>query len=125
MEKIEKDKAVRSRKVKSQSPRSTKVNPRKVKVNPEKVKVNLGKVKVNPDKAEAEKWRKYNLKGQNVTWLGLFTAKAKEDDKDEDGDDDPFFVVTITQHNFKGSFLDIKSCVLIQNAVTDALQVNG
>nr|GEY85915.1 hypothetical protein [Tanacetum cinerariifolium] len=41
MEKIKKDKAVQSRKVKSQSPRSTKVNP--------------GKVKVNPDKAEAEK----------------------------------------------------------------------
>nr|GEV47375.1 hypothetical protein [Tanacetum cinerariifolium] len=30
-----------------------------------------------------------------------------EDDKDEDEDEDdhPFFVVTITQHNFKGSFL--------------------
>nr|GEW92164.1 hypothetical protein [Tanacetum cinerariifolium] len=55
MENIKKDKAVRSRKVKSQSLRSTKVNPEKVKVNPEKVKV-------NPDKAEAEKWRKYNLK---------------------------------------------------------------
>nr|GEX52858.1 hypothetical protein [Tanacetum cinerariifolium] len=26
-------------------------------------------------------------------------------DKDEDEDDHPFFVVTITQHNFKGSFL--------------------
>nr|GEW50278.1 reverse transcriptase domain-containing protein [Tanacetum cinerariifolium] len=50
MEKIEKDKAIRSRKVKRQSPRSTKVNPRNV--------------KVNPDKAEAEKWRKYNLRGQ-------------------------------------------------------------
>nr|GEZ11515.1 reverse transcriptase domain-containing protein [Tanacetum cinerariifolium] len=48
METIEKDKAIRSRKVKSQSPRSTKVNPEKVKVNP-------GNVKVNPDKAEAEK----------------------------------------------------------------------
>nr|GEU40600.1 reverse transcriptase domain-containing protein [Tanacetum cinerariifolium] len=42
MEKIEKDKVIRSR----------------------KVKVNLGDVKVNPDKAEAEKWRKYNLRGQ-------------------------------------------------------------
>nr|GEX89389.1 hypothetical protein [Tanacetum cinerariifolium] len=41
MDKIEKDKVIRSRKVKSQSPRSTKVNP-------EKVKVNL-------DKAEAKK----------------------------------------------------------------------
>nr|GEZ30066.1 hypothetical protein [Tanacetum cinerariifolium] len=50
MEKIEKDKAIRSRKVKSQSPRSTKVNPKKV--------------KVNPDKAEVEKWRKYNLRDQ-------------------------------------------------------------
>nr|GEY52121.1 hypothetical protein [Tanacetum cinerariifolium] len=50
MENIEKDKAVRGRKVKSKSPRSTKVN--------------LGKVKANPDKAEAEKWRKYNLRGQ-------------------------------------------------------------
>nr|GEY68055.1 hypothetical protein [Tanacetum cinerariifolium] len=50
MEKIEKDKVIRSRKVKSQSLRSTKVNP--------------GKVKVNPDKAEAEKWRKYNLRAQ-------------------------------------------------------------
>nr|GEY35357.1 hypothetical protein CTI12_AA048040 [Tanacetum cinerariifolium] len=48
MEKIEKDKAIRSQKVKSQSPRSTKVNPEKVKVNP-------GNVKVNPNKAEAEK----------------------------------------------------------------------
>nr|GEW78178.1 hypothetical protein [Tanacetum cinerariifolium] len=41
MERIEKDKVIRSRKLKSQSPRSTKVNPRNV--------------KVNPDKAEAEK----------------------------------------------------------------------
>nr|GEU69935.1 uncharacterized mitochondrial protein AtMg00810-like [Tanacetum cinerariifolium] len=41
MEKIEKDKVIRSRKVKSQSPRSIKVNP--------------WNVKVNPDKAEAEK----------------------------------------------------------------------
>nr|GEY91798.1 zinc finger, CCHC-type [Tanacetum cinerariifolium] len=44
----EKDKVIRSQKVKSQSPRSTKVNPGKVKVNPEKVKV-------KPGKAEAEK----------------------------------------------------------------------
>nr|GFB61394.1 reverse transcriptase domain-containing protein [Tanacetum cinerariifolium] len=42
-------------KVKSQSPRSTKVNPEKV--------------KVNPDKAEAEKWKKYNLRGQNCKTL--------------------------------------------------------
>nr|GFA81698.1 hypothetical protein [Tanacetum cinerariifolium] len=48
MEKIKKDKVIRSRKVKSQCPRSTKVNPGKVKVNPRNVKV-------NPDKAEAEK----------------------------------------------------------------------
>nr|GFA06255.1 hypothetical protein CTI12_AA602910 [Tanacetum cinerariifolium] len=41
MEKIEKDKAVRS--------------PRSIKVNPEKVKINPGKVKVNPDKAKEEK----------------------------------------------------------------------
>nr|GEV78244.1 hypothetical protein [Tanacetum cinerariifolium] len=38
MEKIEKDKVIRSRKVKSQSPRSTEVNPEKVKVNPDKAK---------------------------------------------------------------------------------------
>nr|GEV15855.1 hypothetical protein [Tanacetum cinerariifolium] len=48
MEKIEKDKVIRSRKVKSQSPKS-------IKVNPWNVKVNLGNVKVNPDKAKAEK----------------------------------------------------------------------
>nr|GEW39034.1 hypothetical protein [Tanacetum cinerariifolium] len=41
IEKIENDKVIRSRKVKSQSPRSTKVNPKNV--------------KVNSDKAEAEK----------------------------------------------------------------------
>nr|GEY02063.1 hypothetical protein [Tanacetum cinerariifolium] len=56
MEKIRKDKVIRSGKVKSQNPRSTKVNPEEVKVNP-------GNVKVNPDKAKAEKWRKYNLRG--------------------------------------------------------------
>nr|GEU65795.1 hypothetical protein [Tanacetum cinerariifolium] len=33
--------------------------------------------------------------------------KGAEDDKNEDEDDDPFFVVTINQHNFKGSFLYI------------------
>nr|GEX07551.1 hypothetical protein [Tanacetum cinerariifolium] len=33
--------------------------------------------------------------------------KGAKDDKDEDEDDDPFFVVTITQHNFKGGFLNV------------------
>nr|GEY43553.1 putative reverse transcriptase domain-containing protein [Tanacetum cinerariifolium] len=42
MEKIRKDKVIRSRKVKSQSPRSTKVNPEEVKVNPDKAKAENG-----------------------------------------------------------------------------------
>nr|GEX94890.1 hypothetical protein [Tanacetum cinerariifolium] len=37
---------------------------------------------------------------------GLDDKDAEDDnDKDEDEDDHSFFVVTITQHNFKGSFL--------------------
>nr|GEW94618.1 hypothetical protein [Tanacetum cinerariifolium] len=56
MEKIKKDKVIRS-------PRSTKVNPGKVKVNPRKVKV-------KPDKAEAEKEKKIQFKGPKMLkWL--------------------------------------------------------
>nr|GEZ33085.1 hypothetical protein [Tanacetum cinerariifolium]GEZ33391.1 hypothetical protein [Tanacetum cinerariifolium] len=43
---------------------------------------------------------------------GLDDKDAKNDndkDEDEDEDDDPSFVVTITQHNFKGSFCYVGS----------------
>nr|GEU95287.1 reverse transcriptase domain-containing protein [Tanacetum cinerariifolium] len=48
MEKIEKDKVIRSRKAKTQSPRSTKVNPGKVKVNPG----NTGRALIDVHKGE-------------------------------------------------------------------------